>query len=116
MDMDDPYYSASNYGMWNILASYDLSEKLLVVTLNAIWTAAARLGQADKFKTTATAAIDDHIPFAQQGVPVVDIIDLDYPYWHTPEDTLDKLSAENMRVVADVVLNALPDIGAKLSR
>lgn len=84
--------------------------------VSAIWTAAARLGQADKFRTTAMASIDDHIPFAQQGVPVVDIIDLDYAYWHTPEDTLDKLSAENMRVVADVVLNALPDIGAKLSR
>ncbi len=84
--------------------------------VDIIWTAAARLGQTDKFRAAVITAIDDHIPFAQQGVPVVDIIDLDYAYWHTPEDTLDKLSAENMRWVADVVLNALPDVGARLNR
>jgi Zn-dependent M28 family amino/carboxypeptidase len=84
--------------------------------VDTIWTAAARLGHTDKFRQTATTMIDDHIPFAQQGVPVVDIIDLDYAYWHTPEDTLDKLSPENMRAVAEVVLNALPEVGAKVSR
>ncbi len=83
--------------------------------VDTIWTTAARLGHSDKFRQMATTMIDDHIPFAQQGVPVVDIIDLEYAYWHTAEDTLDKLSAENMRVVGDVVLNALPDVGAKVS-
>ncbi len=83
--------------------------------VDIIWTAAARLGYAGKFRQTANTMIDDHIPFAQQGVPVVDIIDLDYAYWHTAEDTLDKLSPESMRVVAEVVLNALPDVGARLS-
>jgi len=83
--------------------------------VDTIWSAAARLGHSDRFRQTATTLIDDHIPFAQQGVPVVDIIDLEYAYWHTAEDTLDKLSAENMRVVAEVVLNALPDVGAKVS-
>jgi hypothetical protein len=36
--------------------------------------------------------IDDHLPFAWEGVPAVDIIDFDYPYWHTIEDTADKAS------------------------
>jgi len=83
--------------------------------VDTIWTAAARLGHSRIFRQAAITAIDDHIPFAQQGVPVVDIIDLDYAHWHTPEDTLDKLSAENMRVVAEVVLNALPEVGAGVS-
>lgn len=84
--------------------------------VESIWTTAARMGQADKFRTAGITSIDDHIPFAQQGVPVVDIIDLDYAYWHTAEDTLDKLSSDNMRWVADVVLTALPDIGSKITR
>ncbi len=84
--------------------------------VDTIWTVAARLGHADKFRQTANTMIDDHIPFAQQGVPVVDIIDMDYAYWHTAEDSLDKLSAENMRIVAEVVLGALPDVGARIGR
>jgi len=84
--------------------------------VDAIWAAAARLGHSDKFRQTAISVIDDHIPFAQQGVPVADIIDLDYAYWHTPEDTLDKLSPENMKAVAEVVLSALPDVAARVSR
>ncbi|HXK59456.1 MAG TPA: M28 family peptidase [Acidobacteriota bacterium] len=85
--------------------------------VDIIWTTASRLGYGDKFPQAGTiSAIDDHIPFAQQGVPVIDIIDLDYAYWHTPQDTLDKLSAENMRIVGEVVLKALPEIGRVLSK
>jgi glutaminyl-peptide cyclotransferase len=83
--------------------------------VDVIWSTAARLGDSDRFRPTLTTMIDDHIPFAQQGVPVVDIIDLEYAYWHTAEDTLDKLSAENMQMVAEVVFNALPEVGAKVS-
>lgn len=83
--------------------------------VDIIWNTAAKLGHGSMFRQAAISAIDDHIPFAQQGVPVVDIIDLDYEHWHTPQDTLDKLSADNMRVVAEVVLNALPDVGGRVS-
>lgn len=48
--------------------------------------------------------IDDHTPFLNQGIPAVDIIDFDYPYWHTTEDTLDKVSAESLKNVGDVLL------------
>jgi Zn-dependent M28 family amino/carboxypeptidase len=43
--------------------------------------------------------IDDHIPFVRQGIRSVDIIDFDYPYWHTRLDTLDKLSATSLEQV-----------------
>jgi hypothetical protein len=48
------------------------------------------------------------------GVPSVDLIDLDYPDWHTAGDTLDKVSARSLQVVGDVVLAALPEIEARL--
>ncbi len=40
--------------------------------------------------------LDDHTPFLEAGIPAVDMIDFDYPYWHTTEDTIDKLSAESL--------------------
>ncbi|NIQ57793.1 MAG: SUMF1/EgtB/PvdO family nonheme iron enzyme, partial [Gemmatimonadetes bacterium] len=42
---------------------------------------------------------DDHVPFARRGIPAVDIIDFDYPYWHTTQDTPDKVSAESLERV-----------------
>src|SRR5690606_22828701 len=61
---------------------------------SAIWATAAELGYAEHFPTEVRSPItDDHVPFIQRGIPAVDIIDLDYPYWHTSEDTLDKVSA-----------------------
>ena len=43
------------------------------------------------------------MPFLKAGVPAADIIDLDYPAWHTAADTLDQTSARSMQVVGDVV-------------
>jgi Zn-dependent M28 family amino/carboxypeptidase len=43
--------------------------------------------------------IDDHAPFLQAGIPAVDIIDFDYPYWHTTSDTIDKISADSLEAV-----------------
>jgi hypothetical protein len=40
--------------------------------------------------------IDDHLPFARRGFVAVDIIDFDYPYWHTVEDTADKASPDSL--------------------
>ena len=75
-----------------------------------VWAAAERLGYQRHFLSEITPIEDDHVPFLQAGVPAVDIIDLDYPAWHTAGDTLDKVSAESLKVVGDVVLAALPDI------
>ena len=79
-----------------------------------IWAAARRIGHQRYFLSDITPVEDDHLPFLQAGVPAVDIIDLDYPAWHTANDTLDNVSAESMKIVGDVVLAALPDIEQRL--
>jgi glutaminyl-peptide cyclotransferase len=48
---------------------------------------------------------DDHTPFLEAGIPAVDIIDFDYPYWHTTQDTPDKVSAESLQAVGDTLWN-----------
>ena len=80
---------------------------------NAIWATAADLGYGEQFITTPRSAItDDHVPFIQLGIPAVDIIDLDYPYWHTAEDTLDKVSADSLERVGRTLIAYLEQTGA----
>ena len=56
---------------------------------------------------------DDHTPLNEIGIPVIDLIDFDYPPWHTPEDTIDKLSAESLRITGAVVAYYLSEIAFK---
>ncbi|MGD0611669.1 MAG: M28 family peptidase [Anaerolineales bacterium] len=71
----------------------------------AIWAQAAALGYAKQFiPRTKYCMLDDHTPFLQAGIPAVDIIDFDYPYWHTAADTADKVSAQSLQVVGRTVL------------
>ena len=80
-----------------------------------IWEKGNQLGFGDIFQMRGyTAAQDDHLPFAAEGIPVVDIIDLGYAHWHKREDTTDKVSAENMSIVGSVVLASLPEIAQRL--
>jgi Zn-dependent M28 family amino/carboxypeptidase len=51
--------------------------------------------------------LDDHIPFISNGIPAIDIIDFDYPYWHTIDDTYDKVSAESLYAVGQTLLKWL---------
>jgi glutaminyl-peptide cyclotransferase len=81
---------------------------------DAIWDAAKRLRLDNVFLPAATPIEDDHIPFLEAGVPSVDVIDLDYPAWHTAQDTLDAVSARSLQIVGDVVLAALPTIEARI--
>jgi glutaminyl-peptide cyclotransferase len=81
-----------------------------------IWAAAGRLGHGDVFLDEPLAVEDDHVPFLAAGVPAVDIIDLDYPAWHTADDTLDNVSARSLQTVGDVLLAALPQIEAALRK
>ena len=73
-----------------------------------VWSTARQLGYGQYFVTDSGAVEDDHLPFLHRGVPAVDIIDLtDYPYWHTPEDTLDKVSARSLAIVGHVILETV---------
>ena len=78
-----------------------------------VWGAAAKLGHR-AFMSEETTVEDDHVPFLKAGVPSVDIIDLDYPQWHTAQDTLDAVGARSLQVVGEVVVAALPEIEARL--
>ena len=80
-----------------------------------VWAAAARAGHRSTFSNEITTIDDDHVPFVRAGVPAVDIIDLDYPQWHTAQDDLDHVSAKSLQIVGDVVLAALPDIEKRLA-
>jgi len=81
---------------------------------DVIWSTAKALGHGSTFVAESFAVEDDHIPFLNAGVPAVDIIDLEYPPWHTAEDTLDKVSARSMEVVGRVLTAALPKIESRL--
>jgi glutaminyl-peptide cyclotransferase len=56
---------------------------------------------------------DDHTPLNEIGIPVIDLIDFDYPPWHTPEDTMDKLSADSLRITGAVAAYYLSEFAFK---
>lgn len=83
----------------------------------AIWETAQEAGYGKYFPSRETYTEDDHSRFLEAGVSAVDLIDFEYggsnnPYWHTKEDTLDKISAQSLKVVGDVVILSLPKIEA----
>jgi Zn-dependent M28 family amino/carboxypeptidase len=81
---------------------------------NIIWNTAKKLGHGAHFLDEQTPIEDDHIPFLKAGVAAVDLIDLDYPAWHTAQDTLDNVAARSLQIVGDVVVAALPEIEQRL--
>jgi hypothetical protein len=88
--------------------SYQIAPEIV----NGIWQTAADLGYAEYFPfETRSAIIDDHLPFYQRGIPAVDIIDLEYAYWDTTQDTLDHVSAESLERVGRVLIAYLESTG-----
>ncbi|HEX3435787.1 MAG TPA: M28 family peptidase [Pseudacidobacterium sp.] len=79
--------------------------------LDLIKRAAAKHGDQSYFFQEQTTDFDDHIPFVKRGVPSADIIDLNYgyqnTYWHTDQDTLDKLSAKSLAIVGNTMLETI---------
>lgn len=77
-----------------------------------IWARAASLGLKAFEPRTGPAVLDDHMPIQAKGVPAVDIIDFEYPAWHTQGDTPDKCSAHSLGVVgrlaASLAFRGLP--------
>jgi len=82
-----------------------------------LFYAAHELGVRPKFSLGPGSILDDHVPFLLAGMPVVDVIDFDYgsapglnDYWHTPNDTLDKLSVKSLQTIGDVVLRTIENL------
>jgi hypothetical protein len=70
-----------------------------------VWRTAAELGYGGVFRPgVKVSLIDDHVALQHAGIHAIDVVDFDYPYWHTTEDTLDKLSAASLQIVGDVAV------------
>lgn len=73
-----------------------------------VWRTAADLGYGNVFVPAVSMPItDDHLPLLDKGLRVIDVIDLDYAYHHTVEDTIDKVSARSLKIVGDVAWRLL---------
>jgi glutaminyl-peptide cyclotransferase len=87
----------------------DLNSSARLVKL--VWAVARELGYSKHFENAQTAMEDDHMPFRRKGVEAIDLIDFEYGplnrYWHTDQDTMDKLSATSFQVVGNVVMETL---------
>jgi Zn-dependent M28 family amino/carboxypeptidase len=83
---------------------------------DTIWASAKRLGYGSIFVDESTRIEDDHIPFLEAGVQAVDIIDLEYPAWHTANDALDQTSARSLEIVGKVVENSWGAIESRVSK
>lgn len=80
------------------------SNRLAPEIVDRVWNVAAGMGFSDIFRRQVRHTVnDDHIPINDAGIPTINIIDFDYPYWHTPYDTPDKVSASSLGVVGAVV-------------
>lgn len=76
--------------------------------VDRVWNRARELGYARVFRPSGRYTMtDDHIPLLDAGIRAIDVIDFEYPYWHTSEDTLDKVSAASLQIVGDVAVALL---------
>jgi peptidase M28-like protein len=70
-----------------------------------VWRAAATLRYERVFVPTARHTLtDDHVSLQRAGIHAIDVVDFDYPFWHTTEDTIDKVSAASLQIVGDVAV------------
>jgi Zn-dependent M28 family amino/carboxypeptidase len=70
-----------------------------------VWRVAADLGYGHQFVPSVRHTLtDDHVSLQKVGIHAIDVVDFDYPYWHTTDDTIDKVSAESLQIVGDVAV------------
>ncbi len=70
-----------------------------------VWRVAADLRYERIFVPAARHTLtDDHVSLQRAGIHAIDVVDFDYPFWHTTEDTLDKVSAASLQIVGDVAV------------
>ncbi len=75
-----------------------------------VWDVAKRLGYQQYFRADSAGRhtlTDDHVELQKTGIRAIDVVDFDYPPWHTPEDDLSQVSAASLQVVGDVAMAVL---------
>ena len=99
-----------------------VGDKSLTITLppdspaeiaSGIFASADALKVRKHFTYFANEITDDHTPLNEIGIPTIDLIDFDYPPWHTAGDTMDKLSAESLRITGAVACHYLAETALK---
>ncbi len=96
--------------LWDMIGDKDLRIPYEMISfqqagevVSRVWQTAADLGYGDVFvQESGGEVIDDHVPLLNAGLRVIDVIDLNYPPHHTPQDTMDKISAKSLKIVGDV--------------
>jgi Zn-dependent M28 family amino/carboxypeptidase len=98
--------------LWDLVADKDLQlyqEGNSLVgapeVVERVWETARELGYAGYFVASPRhTLIDDHLELQKVGIRAIDVVDFDYPSWHTPDDTIDKVSAASLQIVGDVAM------------
>jgi len=99
------------YGvLWDMIGDKDLRIPYEMISfrqapeiVSRVWQTAADLGYSNVLvQESGGEIIDDHVPLLNAGLRVIDVIDLTYPPHHTPQDTMDKISAKSLKIVGDV--------------
>lgn len=114
--LPDPDYRPLFGVLWDMVGDRDLrfeqeanSVQQAPEVVSRVWEVARQLGHGATFTNVPGLAItDDHLPLLQVGLRVIDVIDLDYPWHHTPDDTIDKVSAASLKIVGDVAWALVP--------
>lgn len=92
-DKDQQFYYEAN------------SEAFAPEVVDRVWHVAADLGYGRVFIPGVKHNLtDDHVALQKAGIHAIDVVDFDYPYWHTTDDTIDKVSAASLQVVGDVAV------------
>ena len=96
--------------LWDMIGDRDLmiakeghSVEKAGDVVDRVWRVAADLGYGQYFNPGNIGNItDDHVPLLARGLPVIDVIDLAFPWHHTPDDTIDKVSSVSLKIIGDV--------------
>ncbi|MGB8657657.1 MAG: M28 family peptidase [Candidatus Zixiibacteriota bacterium] len=83
------------------------SSKYAKDLVDLVWSQASSLGLSCFKDSTKQFIYDDHLPLLGAGIPCIDLIDFDYPYWHTTSDTPDKCSPESLQKIGDLLIRIL---------
>jgi hypothetical protein len=90
----------------------EISAQHAEVVVRKVWRAAERLGYRDAFPGgVGQRLVDDHVPLIEAGLPTANLVDFSYGpgnrYWHTPDDTPERLSAATLEMVGEVVVELI---------
>jgi hypothetical protein len=81
------------------------SQAVAPEVVDRVWRVAHDVGHGAQFRPGVRhTLVDDHVSLQKVGIHAIDVVDFDYPYWHTTDDTIDKVSAASLQIVGDVAV------------